>query len=295
MPDPLSKAIDRWAAGADISAPSVLVTVFGDTVLPVAESLWLSQLFRMAEAFGYSPRLVRTAIYRLTADGWLTNERIGRQSRYHLTELAIRESHQAAQRIYHVDQPDWSGTWTMVLLDGGSISTEQRATIAQHLSWQGFIKLSRGTVASPTATIEDVTKLLDLLELSVRPAIATAEFVDLDQLVRDDFFADGFDIPDMEAAYRQFVSDYEPLGDAAVAGTSLQAFAVRTMLVHDLRRIRLRFPDVPAALLPDNWIGNQADELASELYCQLSAGAAEVLAEIFEQPYPEVMLGRFAR
>ena len=42
------------------------------------------------------------------------------------------------------------------------------------------------------------------------------------------------------------------------------------MLVHDLRRARLRDPELPADLLPDGWIGVEAVEVAGALYLALA-------------------------
>ncbi|MCE2516108.1 MAG: hypothetical protein J4F37_14075 [Acidobacteria bacterium] len=77
----MAAAVRQRCSEPDISARSVLVTVLGDSVLPVTKTLWLSSLFQLAKPFGFSERLVRTSMFRLVAEGWMTNERIGRRSR----------------------------------------------------------------------------------------------------------------------------------------------------------------------------------------------------------------------
>lgn len=300
-PTDVSALIEDWRGAPDISARSVLVTVFGDTVVPVADrlpvphSLWLAQLFKLTDEFGFSDRLVRTSMFRLAAEGWLTNERVGRQSRYQLTELALRESKQAAQRIYHDDAVDWAGTWTLVILDHPLAPPEAQSTIAQHLGWSGFIKLGRGLLASPTVSSGRVNELIALIEPGTQVAVAAAEFANLADLVASGFFSDGFSTDETAAAYQGFVDRYGPMADAMSACTSHQAFALRTMLIHDLRRIRLRSPDIPAELLPSGWIGHQAHALAAGLYETLSARAAEALSAVLELDYPVQMIGRFDR
>ena len=83
----IAVAIRHRREQPDISARSVLVTVLGDSVLPVTKTVWLSSLFELARPFGFSERLVRTSMFRLAAEGWVSNERVGRRSRYSLTRL----------------------------------------------------------------------------------------------------------------------------------------------------------------------------------------------------------------
>ena len=73
----------------------------------------------------------------------------------------------------------------------------------------------------------------------------------------------------------------------------LDAFALRTMLIHDLRKIRLRSPDMPRQLLPPDWVGNEAYGLAADLYRRLEAAAALALSRILQVDYPSRMPHRF--
>ena len=108
------------------------------------------------------------------------------------------------------------------------------------------------------------------------------------------FFAEVFRTADTETAYGQFLARYEPWSRHDVeAAAPRDAYALRTMLVHELRRIRLRAPDMPAELLPPDWIGDRAYDLAAGLYRRLSRGAARALSEILEVDYPAAMPNRF--
>ena len=50
---------------------------------------------------------------------------------------------------------------------------------------------------------------------------------------------------------------------------SAEAFFVRTLLIHEYRKVRLRDPNLPQALLPANWSGFRARQLCETLYGQL--------------------------
>lgn len=292
-PDVAAAYVLEWSARPDISARSVLVTIFGDSILPVTRSLWLAQLFQLTELFGFSHRLVRTSMYRLAAEGWLTNERVGRQSCYHLTELAARESSQAEARIYQATSADWSGRWSLVFLENSSLDAQEQDRISEHLLWHGFIRLGRGVFGSPTATPAEVRELCLPLHPSSHVPIASANFADLGELVDSGFFSSGFNTPEVESVYGEFVERYEPFCSGGVPEQPLGAFALRTMLVHDIRRIRLRFPDVPSQLLRSDWIGDRAERVARTLYPVLSAAAAPGLSEVLEIEYPAVLPKRF--
>lgn len=284
--------IRSWTEAPDISARSVLVTIFGDTILPVTNSFWLAQLFRLTEAMGFNDRLIRTSMFRLAEDRWLTNERIGRQSRYTLTDHAVRESEQASQRIYHRTTSDWSGTWTLAIIDRGD-EPEGRDELIKQLTWSSFIRLGTDLMATPADRTEIVGQLVDRVGYGPPVAVATAEFTELERLVGNGFFAKAYNTEVVEADYGRFVTRYEPMRQVAADCSPVQAFAIRTMLVHDLRRIRLRAPDMPTELLPADWVGDRAQRLAAELYQPLVAGSARALSNILEVDYPPALPDRF--
>ena len=290
----IAAAVRQRCSEPDISARSVLVTVLGDSVLPVTKTLWLSSLFRLAEPFGFSERLVRTSMFRLAAEGWMANERIGRRSRYSMTLLAVRESEDADRRIYSRESGDWDGSWTFAVVDTPSTPAEERDRIVRHLRWHGFVSLGRGMMVSPSATEHGLRELLDLVDpVAVLPT-GRAELADLQGLVEDGFFAEVFRTADTEAAYRDFLARYQPWQHQDLAAaTPLDAYSLRTMLVHELRRIRLRSPDVPVELLTPDWIGNLAYNLAADLYRRLSPPTAQALGEILDVDYPATMPNRF--
>lgn len=276
-----AKAIEQWAAQPHISARSVLVTIIGDTLIPVTSSVWMAQMMALTEVFGFSDRLVRTSMTRLVNDGWLTNERIGRQSRYHFTELALKESAQADGRIYGIEEADWAGEWTLLFLS--NLDADSRQLILDDLRWNGFVRIGREVLASPSSTPGDARALCRLIAPGATPAIATAAFNDVELLVEDGFFAADADGGEIASAYEQFIGQHSPI---KIPGAStIEAFALRTMLIHDLRRIRLRWPDALEA--------EPAIELAADRYAGLSRVTAPFLSDLLDLGYPKTMKARF--
>jgi len=288
-----SKAIERWASQTSISARSVLVTIFGDTLLPVAESVWLAQLFQLTEPFGFSDRLIRTSAARLVTDGWLESERVGRVSRYHLTPLAIEESHQADRQIYGSSNDAWDGQWVLVFANKSMTEAGVRPDLLKHLQWRGFSDLGNGVLASPTANVELTRELCQQLSPDNPVPLATARFDDVEQMASSEFFRSGFAIDSQELAYTHFVEQYSSASQTMADLNAVEAYGLRTMLVHDLRRIRLRSAIIPFELLPTPWVGDAAIDLASSVYAKTSAKAAPFLSDVLETLYPDTISGRF--
>lgn len=285
--------VQAWRAAPHISARSVLVTILGDAVLPVIKKVWLSQLFQLAKPYSFDKRLVRVSMFRLAEEGWVTSERHGRRSLYLLTPLAEREFADAADRIYRDARPPLDGEWTFVLFDSAQLSPVERNRLTRHLGWHGFVAFRSGVLASPICSADEARRILDESFPEILPAVARAEFEDITNLARNGFFSATFAFDEGEKEYRAFVEDYEAFDGKCEALSPVEAYCLRTMLIHDLRRITLRTPPVPRELLPDPWPGNDAYALAADLYPRLCTISARHLGDALEVGYPEQIPERF--
>lgn len=266
MPTAVAPSIESqviaWNERRDISARSVLVTILGDTVAPLGGSIWLADLITLAEAFGFSDRLVRTSMFRLVAEGWVMNERVGRRSRYSLTEFGLAEIADAASRIYRRSAQPWDGQWTLAFL-----ASAPDEDLERHLRWRGFVRIAGDVLAMPNADAESARQLFERLGLDPQPMVAVAEFDSSGPVTDARTFRAASGLARAEATYRDFVDRYE--WTTSLTADDLDprdAFLLRTMIVHDLRRARLSDPELPADLLPVNWIGNQSMALAGSAY-----------------------------
>ena len=280
----LAAEAKKWGGLADTSARSVLVTILGDTVAPLGGEIWLGDLFNLTEPFGFNQRLVRTSMYRLVNENWVVSKRIGRRSRYRLTPYAALESADADRRIYRRTPPAWNEVWSLVFTNtllSGDGDDEQR--LVRHLRWHGFVEISRGVWATPESDLTSVDDLLDRLDLTVRPPVAQARFDRLDELVEGGLFRSSFALAETEKAYQSFLDRYNRFRDLDPATvTPIEAFALRTMIVHDLRRARLSDPDLPSALLPDSWVGVEAFELAAGIHRAVDDRAWAAVEDVTE-------------
>jgi phenylacetic acid degradation operon negative regulatory protein len=97
-------------------AGSLIVTIYGDAIVPRGGSLWLGSLLDMMAGFGVEPGLVRTAISRLVTDGWFERTRLGKHSYYRLSAQRAAEFATATTRIYRASDPAWSGEMDIAII-----------------------------------------------------------------------------------------------------------------------------------------------------------------------------------
>lgn len=282
LPDPAD-----FGARPDISARSVLVTIFGDSVVPAGGEIWLGDLIDLVDQFGFSERLVRTSMFRLGAEGWFEVERVGRRSRYRLTPWAMGEFVAAETRIYG-GSADWDGQWTLVLMDAapGAFTRAGAEAARAVLAERGFAPVAPGVLAAPRAEPDAVAGWLRAAGASGAMPIARASFHDVAALAGTGWPASAFDLEPVAARYRAVVDTYGPLAAAATSGHDgldvgdEAAFALRTMLVHELRRARLADPELPAEALPAGWPGPDAAVAASVVYHVVADAAERWLAKV---------------
>ncbi len=114
------------------------------------------------------------------------------------------------------------------------------------------------------------------------------------QGIEDDrrLVAAGWDLEDLARRYQRFVTTFGVLaGSDLQAARPQEAFVIRTLLIHEYRRIHLRDPLLPPALLPVDWIGTTAYELCAALYARVFAAAERFLSDTaatLNAPLPDI-------
>ena len=76
------------------------------------------------------------------------------------------------------------------------------------------------------------------------------------------------------------------------------AFIVRTLLIHEYRKIHLQDPLLPPALLPSDWVGAAAYDLSRQLYSAVFTAAERFLsvtASNLTEPLPPADRSTYAR
>jgi phenylacetic acid degradation operon negative regulatory protein len=225
----------------------LIITLYGDAIAPRGGSLWLGTLLEVFRAAGVGDGVVRTACSRLAADGWLARCRRGRNSFYALAGRGLAETDAAAPRIYGPLSPPWDGVLTIAVLDPGPLRDPVREALFA-AGWGAvgpLLMVGTAPVAAPGALV-----------FTAAGDASTAR-----ELARR-----AWPLDELAERYHAFLAIF-PEGEPPLTG--LEALIARMLLVHEYRRVVLRDPHLPSALLPPDWPGFAARDRATALYAAL--------------------------
>jgi phenylacetic acid degradation operon negative regulatory protein len=261
---------------------SLIITLYGDAVVPRGGTLWLGTLLEIFAALDIGGNVVRTAMSRLAADGWLLRTRVGRNAFYRLAEKGRATFAEAARRIYGARSAAWDGAFHLAVLRGGEADAARAA-----LRDAGYAALAPGVLVAvappdPAALAGDVLRLRATTDADSARRLA-GELWPGERLAED---------------YRRFIATFTPLRDSCAGGavlSDLEAMVARLLLVHEYRRLVLRDPLLPDALLGEAWPGTAARHLCGVLYPLLLPGSERWLDghgmdEEGRLPAPDIVL-----
>lgn len=269
--------LDSFRQKTRVKAGSLIISVFGDAVLPRGGRIWLGGLINLLQPLDLNERLVRTTVFRLVKDEWLRTQTQGRRTDYMLTASGQRRFEEAARQIYAAAAPLWDRRWRLLMVVG-ELAARDRERLRRALYWQGFGELTSSCFVHPGA---DLSSAFDALETDgmadLLPQLMPLVAINprLGQSANDaDIVRSAWNLEELAADYTGFVARYQPVLDAlrqSVPGSMGEenAFLVRTLLIHDFRRLLLRDPELPEVLLPDGWPGHAARMLCKEIYRRL--------------------------
>jgi phenylacetic acid degradation operon negative regulatory protein len=279
--------IEHFLATDPPRSKSLVMTIFGDAIVPHGARLWLGCLIELAAPMGATDRLVRTSVFRLAQEGWLVASREGRRSSYALEPGAVPRFERANRRIYAPPGLDWDGDWTLLMAPNGSIDAALRAQVRKELEWEGFAMLAPGLLAHPAADRDSLAELLRRIDGAGRIFVCSArELPGVGARPLGELVKEGWNLSGVMTAWRRFIDDFRPLLALLESGTAIepqQAFVMRSLLIHAYRRVQLHDPMLPLALLPEGWPGAEAYGLAQAIYRLVFARAEQHLMEVLRR------------
>lgn len=293
--DRLEGQIEDLMAQLKLRAPSLIVTVLGDSIAPHGGNFWIGSMIDLMAPFGLNERLVRTSIFRLTKENWLSATQVGRRSFYNLTTRGLRRFEEAFHRVYEMDDSPWDGEWTLAMLDAGATAPEDRERVRRELTWAGFGTASNFVFAHATMTPVDVREKLADMDLLDHALILRSRIEwPTDDEATHAFVRRCWDLDQIAEQYAEFLENFRPLwhllrdnGEAAPE----TCFMIRTLLIHEYRRLTLRDPQLPMELISTDWEGTAARTLSRNIYRHVSPGAERHIlgcVETMDGPLPSV-------
>jgi phenylacetic acid degradation operon negative regulatory protein len=255
------------------SARSLLLTVLGEFVLPSGRPVWTSSLIEIFADLDVAEKAARQAIMRTADNGWIVPSRIGRETRWDLTDQGVRLLREGTERIYGFAAEDrpWDGRWLVLTVGVPENNRGLRQQVRTRLGWAGLGASSPGVWVSPRVDREaEARQVIEDLGLSgaAWSFVATAGQIGSERsLVRS-----AWDLDAIEERYEEFLD----LVGARRPRTDRQALVAQIRLVQEWRRFPLLDPALPRELLPPAWSGNRAARVFRERHATWAprAGAA---------------------
>lgn len=222
--------IERLTELGQMRVWSLIVTIFGDAVLPRGGTAPSTALAELTSEIGIRPEAFRVALSRLTRDGWIERSRAGRRSFYRLSKTGLATFGPASERIY-APAPAQVDRWQIVV--------PAQSPPAGHVEIAPRVWLGPASAdESPEGAPEDALRVCGRMSLPDWARENTAE-------------------PDVVAGYKTLAATLGAVADriAAEPPAGVTAAAIRTLVIHQWRRLVLRHGDWPAEVFPPDWQG----------------------------------------
>jgi phenylacetic acid degradation operon negative regulatory protein len=264
---------------------SIMFTLYGDYIRQRGGEVWVGSLIRVASQFGLSEQAVRSALSRMTQNGWLKVRRVGNRSYYGPTARLRRVLEEGERRIFSSRSGPWDHQWRLLMYSIPERKREIRTELRKQLSWLGYGPLSSGSWVCP----HDVQSELDELVARLGIEAFVERFTARHEGFSDDaaLAARCWDLEGINARYETFLERYRPLYESFLTRRDVsdaECFVQRFNLLHEYRKFFFIDPDLPRELLPVGWQGTPARELFQDFHTLLAEPANRYLDSVFEGP-----------
>jgi len=244
------------------SARSMLFTVLAEFVYRENCPIWTSSLLYLLTGVGFSEEAARQAIARGSAAGWMTAERMGRETRWSLSPATRALFDAGSARVFAFSEDDrvWDGRWLVLAISVPHARRRARKRLYSALSWAGLGNPAPGLWVTPhTERAEEIERVITELELG-DSAVTTIGEIGTIGLQAEEIVRRAWDLHGVAANYTDLLTHFTALtpepGDPML-------FAL-IALTDALRRFPFIDPQLPPELAPD-WIGRQAMVSLQEL------------------------------
>lgn len=246
-----------------VSARSAVFDLYGDHLAEYQYRAPIATVVALLEAIGISASATRTAVSRLVDEGWLDAQDVNGARGYQATSVARQRLDQAGRRIYRRQTPPWDGVWHLTHLDTqAELSRRDRDRLAAQLGYLGLGRLDTRTWIAPR-------QIPELAQVVHREGLRHRQFhaEQVDGSSGADLAGQIWDLESIDRAYREFLERHQPIlaagsmpagGGPPESKISGECYRIRAALVHEWRKFLFLDPDLPAQVLPPDWVGDQA-------------------------------------
>lgn len=247
----------RREVGAS-SARSLLLTLLGEFVLPRGGRVWTGAFLAAMSRLEVEEKAARKALARTAADGFIRPERVGRKTRWALTEAGTQLLKSGAERIYgFLQNPEpWDGQWLILVVTIPETQRRTRQRLRTRLSWLGAGSPAPGLWVLPRRSMElAVANVIDELDVRANTMSWIGASSSIGRI--EDLVADAWSLDEVAALYDAFLESFT----GRAARSPHDCFVAQMELVQAWRRFPFLDPALPAEVLGDEWPGPRAAHL----------------------------------
>lgn len=260
--------LDSLHANGRLRVWSIVMTIFGDMVHPRSSPqqparLALSDLSRLTEGLGIAAGALRTAMSRLTKEGWLERHKEGRSAWYQLSFSGAANAEAASRRIYAPCIRPAVEVWRLEMSKPHT-GPEPGFAPPHDVARYGL---------SDTLFLTPLPATSDALTDRARPHSGSPE---ADSLIIEGrlnsipaWLLDSLIPISVTQDYAELAGLLQALSsklDQLRALSPQDAIVLRCLLLHFWRRLILKHRPLPLNLLPQDWPGLDCSRLLPPLY-----------------------------
>ncbi|HEY5729054.1 MAG TPA: PaaX family transcriptional regulator C-terminal domain-containing protein [Anaerolineales bacterium] len=277
-----------------IEKPSVrtqflIFTLFGEFILPRGGSIWTGNLLSLLDQLGVGERAARLTLSRMSRKGWLATRKEGRRSQYSLTPRGWSLLVQGGKRIFELPFKEWDGMWQIVVFSLPEKKRSLRHTFRTRLPWYGFGQLAPNMWISPHNRKTEILALCN--ELVMQDHVEIFSGIHMGPSEDQELVRRCWNLSHLATQYKRFIAKFEKeyltcKNNGSQAPKADDCFVRRFWLMHHFQNFPRVDPNLPAALLPPDWVGSRARQLFNDYHGILEKPANEFVDKIVSTEIP---------
>ncbi|MBN9757182.1 putative membrane protein [Pseudonocardia sp. Ae406_Ps2] len=267
---------------APVPPRRLIVSVYGLYARERGGALSVSSLVRLLGGLGVDSQAVRSAVSRLKRRGLLEPQKVGGDAGYRLSAALADVLAEGDERIFSRRRAGAGEGWLLVAFSVPESARDQRHQLRSLLIRLGLGTVAPGLWVAPAHLEAEVSHALDRAGLRGYTELFRSRHV-AGRPLRETV-ASWWDLDALAAQYSAFVARHEPVMRAwrDADGTAEQAFADYVTLVTVWRRLPYLDPGLPLEALPENWVGDRAEDLFGDLRARLAGPAREHVSSVLD-------------
>lgn len=256
--DPLIEPlISNLHSNAKLRVWSLVITIFGDAVLPRGGRVAMQDLLPIIQNARIEAGGLRTALSRLSKDGWIEVEKKGRNSFYTLSEKGLKEFIPATQIIYNKRPMQVAKSWLVAIAPPSGTGLRRAAIETLAALNPAFTHAGLAFWPANAAPAARALARSDCLVAEVHRDAPPQWLMDA---------ASSQELRRSYVALTELIKPITQTTDQLHRLSPLDALTARVLLIHEWRRLALRSAQIPDFLVPQDWPAAACADTVACLY-----------------------------